>query len=209
MHCLKTSDSGLSPTNGRQMLIILVSRKPFTPKSDQVRIFPTASPEISHHTVSRIAYSDWKIIIVPILSTPRIHFSLKGCENVLFELGSERVKLQCSFALVPPAFAKRRLRSLPRFEYEIAALFRSPGRVTPNVVGHASPLHVGPQKSDTRCPSYNGNPAKQVPPSFISTRLISRRHVTTSVGILLPPQPRSSHKLEMKFHEIPRSFCTL
>ena len=30
--------------------------------------------------------------IVTILSTSLIHFSLKGWENVLFELGSERVK---------------------------------------------------------------------------------------------------------------------
>ena len=31
------------------------------------------------------------MIIVPILTTSLIHFSLKGWENVLFELGSERV----------------------------------------------------------------------------------------------------------------------
>ena len=32
------------------------------------------------------------MIIEPILDTSFIHFSLKGWENVLFELGSERVK---------------------------------------------------------------------------------------------------------------------
>ena len=31
------------------------------------------------------------MIIVPILTALLIHFSLKGLENVLFELGSERV----------------------------------------------------------------------------------------------------------------------
>ena len=32
------------------------------------------------------------MIILPILTTPLIHFCLKGWENVLFELGSERVR---------------------------------------------------------------------------------------------------------------------
>ena len=34
----------------------------------------------------------WKMIILPILITSLIHFFLKGWENVLFELGTERVK---------------------------------------------------------------------------------------------------------------------
>ena len=33
------------------------------------------------------------MILVPVLTTSLIHFSLKGWENVLFELGSERVKM--------------------------------------------------------------------------------------------------------------------
>ena len=69
---------------------------PFTPKSDQVKISPVASPVILHHTVWRtwlfIAYSDWKMILVPVLTTSLIHFSWKGWENSLFELGIERVK---------------------------------------------------------------------------------------------------------------------
>ena len=69
----------------------------FTPKSDQDQISPAASPVILHHAVWRtwlfIAYSDWKMILVPVLTTSLIHFSWKGWENVLFELGSERVKL--------------------------------------------------------------------------------------------------------------------
>ena len=68
---------------------------PFTPKTDQVQISPAASPEILHHTVWRtwvfIASLRWKLIILPIIATPLVHFSLKGWENVLFELGSERV----------------------------------------------------------------------------------------------------------------------
>ena len=67
----------------------------FTPKSDQVQISPVASPVILRHTVWRtwlfIAYSDWKMILVPVLTTSLIHFSWKGCENVLFELGIARV----------------------------------------------------------------------------------------------------------------------
>ena len=31
------------------------------------------------------------MIILPIVTTPLIHLSLEGWENVLFELGSERV----------------------------------------------------------------------------------------------------------------------
>ena len=63
----------------------------FTPKGDQIQISPVASPVILHHTVWRtwlfIAYSDWKMILVPVLTTSLIHFSWKGWENVHFELG--------------------------------------------------------------------------------------------------------------------------
>ena len=69
---------------------------PFTPKNDQFQISPPASPVILHHIVWRtwffIAYSNWRMNIVTILSTSIIHFGLKGWENVLFELGIERVK---------------------------------------------------------------------------------------------------------------------
>ena len=66
---------------------------PVTPKSDQFLMSPTAAPEICHQTVWRtwlfIAYS--KMTTLPILTTSRIHFSLKGWEDVLFELGNERL----------------------------------------------------------------------------------------------------------------------
>ena len=73
------------------------SFNPFTPKSDQCQISPAASPEILHYTVWRtwvfIALLRWKLIILPILATSLVHFSLKGWENVLFELGSGRVNI--------------------------------------------------------------------------------------------------------------------
>ena len=39
----------------------------------------------------------WKMIIPPILTTSLTHFSSKRWENVLFELGSKRVKLRAFF----------------------------------------------------------------------------------------------------------------
>ena len=61
------------------------------PKSDQL--------QISHHTVWRTwfftPYSGGKWFRYQILTTSLIHLSLKGWENALFELGSERVKADC------------------------------------------------------------------------------------------------------------------
>ena len=66
---------------------------PFTSKIDQFQISPPASPEILHHTIWRmwlsIAYSDKRLLYFQPTST---HLFLKGWENVLFELGIERVK---------------------------------------------------------------------------------------------------------------------
>ena len=57
----------------------------FTPKSDQYQISPSASPEITVWiTWGFIAYSDKRWFVLPILTTSLIHFSLKGCKNVLF-----------------------------------------------------------------------------------------------------------------------------
>ena len=71
---------------------------PFTPKSDQFQISPAAPPVILYHTVWRtwlfLTQSYVKMIIVTILPTSPIHFSLKCWENVLFELGSERVNVE-------------------------------------------------------------------------------------------------------------------
>ena len=68
---------------------------PFTPKRDQFQISPAASPKIQYHTVWRTwlfkGHSNsfrWKVII-----TASSHYlTYNGWENVLFELGSERVK---------------------------------------------------------------------------------------------------------------------
>ena len=68
---------------------------PFTPQNDQFQISPAASPEILHHTVWRtwvfIAYSDERWLYYQFSLPHFIHFSLEGWENVLFEVGSERV----------------------------------------------------------------------------------------------------------------------
>ena len=98
----------------------------FIPKSDQVQISPVASPVILHHTVWRtwlfIAYSDWKMILVPVLTTSLIHFSWKGWENVLFELGIERVKERrpaVALTLSIPRGNKFEIRLHPHQKYYI------------------------------------------------------------------------------------------
>ena len=69
---------------------------PFTPKSDQCQISPAASPEILHHTVWRtwlfIAYYVDKWLYYQFSLHHSYISLLKGWENVLLELGSERVK---------------------------------------------------------------------------------------------------------------------
>ena len=75
---------------------------PFTPESDQSQISPPAPPEILHHTVRRtwliIAYSDERWLSYKFSLSHLCIFSLKGWENGLFELRSERVKLSCHSA---------------------------------------------------------------------------------------------------------------
>ena len=57
---------------------------------------PVASPEIWHwHCMKNLDFHTllrWNMILLPILTTSLAHFSLKSWENVLFELGSKRVK---------------------------------------------------------------------------------------------------------------------
>ena len=69
---------------------------PFTPKSDQCQNSPAASQEIWHHTVWRtwlfIAYSDEKWLYYKFSLHHSHNRFLKGWENTLFELRSERVK---------------------------------------------------------------------------------------------------------------------
>ena len=74
---------------------LLVLINPFTPKSDQCQISPAASPETLRHTVWRtwlfIAYSGERWLYYKYLLPHLYIFSLRGWENVLFELRSERV----------------------------------------------------------------------------------------------------------------------
>ena len=83
-------------TNFSWIFSFLNTFNPFTPKSDQCQISPAASPIIVHHTVWRtwlfITHSDERWLHYQ-FSLPHLYiFSLKGSENVLFELRSERVK---------------------------------------------------------------------------------------------------------------------
>ena len=69
---------------------------PFTPESDQYQNSPAASQEIWHHIVWRtwlfIAYSDEKWLYYKFSLHHSYNRFLKGWENTLFELRSERVK---------------------------------------------------------------------------------------------------------------------
>ena len=69
---------------------------PFTSESDQCQNSPAASQEIWHHTVWRtwlfIAYSDEKWLYYKFSLHHSYTRFLKGWENTLFELRSERVK---------------------------------------------------------------------------------------------------------------------
>ena len=70
---------------------------PFTPESDQCQNSPAASQEIWHHTVWRtwlfIAYSDERWLYYQFSLHHSYNRFLKGWENTLFELRSERVKV--------------------------------------------------------------------------------------------------------------------
>ena len=86
-------------------IIIFHQINPFTPKSDQCQNSPAASQEIWHHTVRRtwlfIAYSDEKWLYYKFLLHHSYNRFLKGWENTLFELRSERVKLwETTFSLL-------------------------------------------------------------------------------------------------------------
>ena len=74
----------------------LTNVNPFTPESDQCQNSPAASQEIWHRTVWRtwlfIAYSDEKWLHYKFSLHHSYNRFLKGWENTLFELRSERVK---------------------------------------------------------------------------------------------------------------------
>ena len=86
---LKLLDRALKP------LTVGITFSPFTPKSDQCPNSPAASQEICHHTVWRtwlfIAYSDAKWLYYKFSLHHSYNRFLKGWENTIFELRSERV----------------------------------------------------------------------------------------------------------------------
>ena len=90
----------LTGSNCKQTLVSLSAHQlhvnPFTPESDQCQNSPAASQEIWHwHTVWRtwlfIAYSDEKWLYYKFSLHHSYNRFLKGWENTLFELRSERV----------------------------------------------------------------------------------------------------------------------
>ena len=86
--------------------LAIFSTLAFTPESDQVQISPAASPAvIFHHTLWRtwlfLAYSDDKRLCYQLFIASLVNSSIKGWENVLFELGSERVENQGSVPQSP------------------------------------------------------------------------------------------------------------
>ena len=101
---------------------------PFTPESDQCQNSPAASQEIWHHTVWRtwhfIAYSDEKWLYYKFSLQHSYNRFLKGWENTLFELRSERVKqgihfhdFSCLSRVIP-----KDLLLTPPSQYSIAFL---------------------------------------------------------------------------------------
>ena len=108
---LTTSLIHFSSNGWENVLFEIGSEKvnPFTPESDQCQNSPAASQEIWHHTVWRtwlfIANSHEKWLYYKFSLHHSHNRFLKGWENTLFELRSERVKdallyLDFSFCMV-------------------------------------------------------------------------------------------------------------
>ena len=80
---------------GLHSVLLPLFINPFTPEGDQCQNSPAASQEIWHHTVWRtwlfIAYSDEKWLYYKFSLHHSYNRFLKGWENTLFELRSERV----------------------------------------------------------------------------------------------------------------------
>ena len=66
-------------------------------------LWTTGPRNITSHSMENLAFHRllrWNMITLPILTTSLIHFSLKGWENVLFELGRERIILLRNYLLL-------------------------------------------------------------------------------------------------------------
>ena len=113
----------LALENLKNMRIALISTlNPFTPESDQCQNSPAASQEIWHHTAWRtwlfIAYSDEKWLYYKFSLHHSYNRFLKGWENTLFELRSERVNSDLKFFQI---FAKALLSTIVLTTIPIAA----------------------------------------------------------------------------------------
>ena len=101
-----------------------IQYKPFTPESDQCQNSPAASQEIWHHTVWRtwlfIAYSDERWLYYKFLLHHSYNCFLKGWENTLFELRSERDKL-CYYSTVWSNMFKETIRNIQLIQPSFAA----------------------------------------------------------------------------------------
>ena len=76
-------------------------------KSDQFQISPAASPDMIPHSMENLSFHSslgWKLLSHQ-FSLPHLSIFFKGWENVLFELGSERVKMTELFSVdtYPPS----------------------------------------------------------------------------------------------------------
>ena len=92
---------------------------------------------IKPHSTKNLAFHSlltWKMIILPILATSLIHFSSKGRENVLFEVGSERVNTIASTPYVIP---------LQRRDGVFMNMLKSEGKASPTRRGDQVMLQAG------------------------------------------------------------------
>ena len=102
-----------------------------SPKRGQtISNFPCSlTRNITSHSMKNLACHSllrWKMIILPILATSFMHFSLKGWENVLFELGSESDKHSVTRTVRSTAKALVRCIRLPSWSgYPQPAVFAS------------------------------------------------------------------------------------
>ena len=99
LNFLQLFDSGLaSPVRyvnnlfrvANSFRLVSIGFDPFTKRVINFK-FPLQPHQKYHITRYDHSLLRWTMIILPILPTSLIHFSLEGWENVLFELGAERV----------------------------------------------------------------------------------------------------------------------
>ena len=113
-----------TPRNARDLLKFFNSTSFFTLCSRKLpRVinfkFPwSLTRNITSHSMENLAFHSflrWKMILLPILTTSLIRYSLKGWESLLFGFGSERVKFPnvTSSTTLLTVLASRRQRTPP------------------------------------------------------------------------------------------------